>query len=151
MIEALKKLKPGAMLTIDAEVSKDFTNQEDFVVEASQEYNCDGTEVVIVTLGDFTLTATNISGDTKFSICEHYDDGDSYVDGDDFFDEIEVAGGEGDDEYQKIDAVYACDEGDTAFGEYTSSCHFNYILIHTNKDGTLLYRGIEVTEDQIIL
>lgn len=151
MIEELQQLEENAMITIDSDSSKNLTGLEDFVVDYVYSYNCDDTEIVMISLGEYFLIASNISGENKYAICENYDDADEYIEDEAFLEVIEISGGENVDQYQQIAAIYTCDNEDTNFCEYSSDSDFNYAMIYADKDKTELYRGVEIDEDQIIL
>jgi len=153
MIEALTQLKPQSMISIDDELSKQFTACEDFIVDSIERFNVDGVDVVILTLGEFYLFAHNITSNIQFTICEAYDDGAYYIDidEDDFVEEVELETGEDISLYQRMHTIYSLDDN-PSFAEF--SCHdayFTNVIVQKSSDDLIIYRGIAVEPANVIL
>lgn len=153
MIDRLLTLNANDMISVDEDSSKQFTGCEDFVISEINKYNYDGAEIVIVSLDDYTLIASSLTGDARFAICELYDEGEEYLEDDRFTEVLELTGGESVECYELNEAVYS-DEGNetTGFAEYTLADGFyNFLIVHKSHKHVLVYRGITVEEDNIIL
>ena len=153
MIEEIAQLDLGIMITIDEEVSKRFTSQEDFTVGSVQEFNVGGVTILVVELGDYCLVATNFHGDTDCAICEEVQKEIDYLDeSDDFAEEIEICTGGENELYQKGQSVYSTGDDMPSFCEYTNhEGHVNYLLIREEEKDIIIYRGIAVETENVIL
>ena len=153
MIDKLRHLKRREMITIDNDTCFQFTTQEDFTIDKIENTKSDSERVTVVTMGDYYLIGTEVDGDEKFAVCEIYDEGSEYLDRDEtsFLDEIKLEGGEGSISYNfnnmPLDMGAEC-----AFCEYETDEDFrNYLLVHRTPDFTVVYRGVVIEEENIVI
>jgi len=151
MIDELAMLKSGAMISVDDEISKQFTGQEDFVINQVERYDVDGVDIAIAELGDYSLIVTYLSGSMICAICEGFGEEIDCFDSDDFADEIVLCGGEEDFVYQKGQAAYATSDTPSFCEYFTSDYHLDYLMVSEDSDCVNVYRGICVDEDSVIL
>lgn len=153
MIEEIAQLEAGAMISIDEEVSKRFTTHEDYVVGVVQEFNVESVTILVVELGNYCLVATDLHGDVNCAICEELHEEIDYLDeADDFANEIEFRMGEAESTYHKRQAVYSTDYELPSFCEYTSQDDYkNFLLVRENAEDVILYHGIAVETENVIL
>ena len=104
-------------------------------------------------MGDYYLIGTDIGGDDKFAVCEIYDEGSDYldIDGISFLDKIDLEGGENTVTYD-LDNVSFDLDADLAFCEYqTDEDYNNYLLVCRTHESVMVYRGVAIGEDSIII
>src|SRR5690348_3320483 len=70
MIESLKKLSSGDLITIDNEKSKDMSGQEDFEITDIRSFTTEDGECIIITLEDYVLISHTLHGDEKYFFYE---------------------------------------------------------------------------------
>jgi len=153
MIDEIARLELGSMISIDDEVSKRFTSQEDFVVGDIQDFSIEGVSILVVELNDYWLVATDLHGETTCAICESYGEEIDYIDdNDDFAEEINIHMGEDDVFYQKGQALYSDEYDIPSFCEYFSQNNYiNYLLIQEGAESITAYRGMAIEPENIIL
>lgn len=153
MIENLEELNTKMMISIDNSDSYQLTGLEDFEIANINIIEIDDTKTIIIESDDFFIIATNISGDEVYAICENYNDDEQYFTDDEcFMEEIELAGGEEVSVYTKHAEI--ADESsmeDNLIAEYKSNDWFNFLLIRYTNNQTITYRGVEISDNDIIL
>ena len=153
MIDKLRSLKRHSMLTIDDAVCRQITTQDDFSVDDIECIQTENEQIVIVTMGDYYLIGTDVGGDEKFAVCEIYDEGNDYLDRDEinFLDEIDIGHRENATTYYFVSIPLDLGN-DCAFCEYeTNEDYYHYLLIHRNQESAIVYRGVTINEDDIII
>ena len=154
MIENLKNLQPGDMITIDDDAARVLTSNDDFTIKKIQCHACDGEDIIIVCLDGYSLVGSTLSGNILFAICEQYDEGDGYFDKENgcFLETINLLGGEGSISYRATtEGVYSESEYVPSFCEYEADDYFNFILAEKTSSSILIRRGFTIPEHSIVI
>lgn len=153
MIDDLKQLSAGDMLTLDNDEIYNFTNGQDFYVIETNSYDVENGEIVIIQLDtDFTLVVHNFTSLVKLYIYELYEEhsDDVYYRENRFASQIKLEGGAESVVYTRIGEGQTTDT-ETVFCEYNSDSYFNSILIRVSEENTEVFRGFEIGEDDLVI
>lgn len=159
MLDEIKKLKPGDLITIDDPGVARYANARDHEVTAVRGYTHDEGEFAAVDLDGFTLVAHTFAGDPQYFFTEDMDEDD--VDG--LADELptkiwtthqgkrsrhQVAA------YGVVESLVSDDQSgsEMSLGVYRGKIKpFNTVVVEAADGEFVLHRGFRIRESAIIL
>jgi len=148
MFNDLLKLKRCSTICLDDEIALDFASMSDFSVKSIAKFKFGKQKLVCISINDFYLIANSIQGEHRFFLCSLYDQGQEYLsDKLDFLEEIEVREKKQRTLYKIFDSSPCHKKTGTSFGFYESASYF--LIIQSNSEETLIYQGIEISEESI--
>jgi hypothetical protein len=155
MINRLKKMKPKFgtdMLTVDDDAIFSFTGSKDLTITAKWHGYYEGNYIVFVELDTYYLIAHNLDGEPKYAVCELYDVGPEYLDSEtEFLEKIKLRGGDSSVVYEQTTTTLSDDDNSPSLSEYITDDDFDYMLVTKQEDVINVYRGITISESNIIL
>jgi len=174
MLEELKELVPGEMLTIDDPDVREFTENEDFNVLGVKIYSQDEGEILFLDLDGYYLVCHTFDGDPRYYIYELNADGDEDDLSDDGFRLVlkddplphKMYAGRNDREVlykatigpvyelnvDREDGPEESEGGEIAVCEYRSkSKHHSHALIELLDTTFRVYQGFQISKNSIVL
>ena len=175
MLEELKEIAQGEMLTIDNNEVKEFTGQDDFTVVGVKTYTQEEGDVLVADLDGYYLIAHTLDGEPRYYVTENAAAGDADSLEDDGFRLVQkddampkkLYAGRNDREVPykaKYGPVYGLsverddmpgdDAGEIAFCEYrgkTKVRQASVVLLERTDGRYTLYQGFQIGESSVVL
>lgn len=148
MIDSIKNLNEGDMISLDSAKIRNFTNQEDFSVNETNVYELDAGELVMVKLDNHFLAAHDLSGYVRYFLYELHDvERQLRKCGR----QIKLDFGNRRIAYTKNEEYQTTDHTETMIYEYTSKSYCNALLVKVCDEEAEIYRGFEINEKDIVI
>lgn len=155
MIELLKELQSGEMITIDHDGVKELANSEDLTITDISCYEVEDGQVCVVSLDQFTLIAYEVADVVRYFFYEILDDGrgkNKYFRNGEFVRQFKVQLDDKKTAFMRVEECPLVTEDEAAyFCQYKSESYFDSIMVTISEDHWFVYLGMEIEEQHILI
>ena len=155
MIEQLKELRKGDMITIDHDGVQDLANAEDLTITDVALYEVEDGQICSLTLDQFTLLAYEVADVSRYFFYETLDEGsgkNKYCRKGEFVRQFKMPIEDKRTAFVMVEECPLVTEDESmSFCQYKSESYYDSIMVATAEDQWVIYIGIELEEQQILL
>ena len=154
MIDQLKKLQNGDMITIDHDSTREVAGSEDLSVGEVTYHELDDGEVVIVQLEDFVLGGYRVADLSRYFFYEVLDEGKGktkYYRNEEFVKQIKIQTDTRTTFVISDECPLVTEDESIRFCQYNSESYYDSLMVVLYEKKWIIYMGFEIQEEQIII